>query len=250
VIPYWLMTGLASITFGWAVLALAIGAWRYWRGTASGAGTRVSAPAAGQAALDILTLRNLGGGGHGCNDVDDSFAMQRRWFHQSMFYGFMLCFAATTTGAIYHHFLGWYSPHAFWSLPVQLGFWGGIGLCVGTAGLLWVKAVTDPAPVAKRLLGGEVAMLACCSASAPPACCCWACATPGRWACCWRCIWASCSASSWCCPIRRWCMAPIAGWRCCATRRSGAARLDAPSPASPSWCPQARRATPWKERSG
>jgi citrate/tricarballylate utilization protein len=159
VIPYWLMTGLASITFGWAVLALAIGAWRYWRGTASGAGTRVSAPAAGQAALDILTLRNLGGGGHGCNDVDDSFAMQRRWFHQSMFYGFMLCFAATTVGAIYHHFLGWYSPHAFFSLPVQLGFWGGIGLCVGTAGLLWVKAVTDPAPVAKRLLGGEVAML-------------------------------------------------------------------------------------------
>jgi citrate/tricarballylate utilization protein len=141
------------------VLALAIGAWRYWRGTASGAGTRVSAPAAGQAALDILTLRNLGGGGHGCNDVDDSFAMQRRWFHQSMFYGFMLCFAATTTGAIYHHFLGWYSPHAFWSLPVQLGFWGGIGLCVGTAGLLWVKAVTDPAPVARRLLGGEYAML-------------------------------------------------------------------------------------------
>ena len=160
VIPYWLMTGLATLTFGWAVLALAIGSWRYWRGTASGAGTRVSAPAAGQAAMDILTLRNLGGGGHGCNDVDDSFSMQRRWFHQSMFFGFMLCFAATTTGAIYHHLLGWFSPHPFWSLPVQLGTWGGVGLCIGTAGLLWIKAVTDPAPVAKRLLGGEVAMLA------------------------------------------------------------------------------------------
>jgi citrate/tricarballylate utilization protein len=37
---------------------------------------------------------------------------------------------------------------------------GGVLLCIGTAGLLWVKSVTDPGPVAKRLLGGEVAMLA------------------------------------------------------------------------------------------
>ena len=160
VIPYELMVGLASVTFGWAGLALAIGSWRYWRDTASGAGRRVSVPAARTAAVDILTLRNLGGGGPGCNDVDDSFAMRRRWFHQSMFFGFMACFAATTVGAIYHNFLGWFSPHPFWSLPVQLGFWGGIGLCIGTAGLLWVKAVTDPAPVARRLLGGEVAILA------------------------------------------------------------------------------------------
>jgi citrate/tricarballylate utilization protein len=160
VIPYWLMTGLATLTFGWAVLALAIGSWRYWRGTASGAGTARLGARRRAGAMDILTLRNLGGGGHGCNDVDDSFSMQRRWFHQSMFFGFMLCFAATTTGAIYHHLLGWFSPHPFWSLPVQLGTWGGVGLCIGTAGLLWIKAVTDPAPVAKRLLGGEVAMLA------------------------------------------------------------------------------------------
>jgi citrate/tricarballylate utilization protein len=158
IIPLWLINLLAGGTFGFAILAMTIGGIRYWRGTAGGAGP-VPAAAAKDAAVDILTLRNLGGGGHGCNDLDDSFAMHRRWLHQAMFYGFMLCFAATCTGAAYHHVFGWKSPHAFWSLPVQLGTWGGVLLCIGTAGLFWVKIVTDPVPVARRVLGGDYAML-------------------------------------------------------------------------------------------
>ncbi|WP_203076553.1 tricarballylate utilization 4Fe-4S protein TcuB [Falsiroseomonas ponticola] len=158
IIPLWLINALAGTTFGFAILAMAMGAVRYWRGTGGLGGPIAPAPVA-EAAVDVLTLRNLGGGGHGCNDVDDSFAQQRRWLHQAMFYGFMLCFAATTTGAIYHHVFGWKSPHAFLSLPVQLGTWGGVLLCIGTAGLLRVKVITDPVPVARKLLGGEYAML-------------------------------------------------------------------------------------------
>jgi citrate/tricarballylate utilization protein len=150
IIPLWLINLLAGATFGYAILAMTMGGIRYWRGTAGGAGP-VPVAAATDAAVDILTLRNLGGGGHGCNDLDDSFAMHRRWLHQAMFYGFMLCFAATCTGAVYHHVFGWHSPHAFWSLPVLL--------CIGTAGLIWVKVVTDPGPVARGLMGGEYAML-------------------------------------------------------------------------------------------
>jgi citrate/tricarballylate utilization protein len=157
VVPYWLIITLAGGSFGYALLAMGQGARRYWRGTAQ---KPITSPApVAEAAFDILTLRNLGGGGHGCNDVDDSFSATKRWLHQAMFGGFMLCFAATTTGAIFHHFLGWKSPHAFLSLPVQLGFWGGIGMLIGTTGLLWLKTVTDPVPVAKKLLGGEYAML-------------------------------------------------------------------------------------------
>jgi citrate/tricarballylate utilization protein len=164
VIPLWLINTLAGASFGYAILALAMGAIRYWRGTGGLGSASLGAPLApapvADAAIDILTLRNLGGGGHGCNDLDDSFAQHRRWFHQAMFYGFFLCFAATTTGALYHHGFGWRSPHAFFSVPVQLGTWGGALLCLGTAGLLWVKTVTDPVPVARRLMGGEYAMLA------------------------------------------------------------------------------------------
>jgi citrate/tricarballylate utilization protein len=158
IIPLWLINLLAGGTFGFAILAMAMGALRYWRGTGGMGGTFQPAPVV-DATVDILTLRNLGGGGHGCNDLDDSFAQHRRWLHQAMFFGFMLCFAATSTGAIYHHVFGWRSPHAFLSLPVQFGTWGGVLLCIGTAGLLWVKTVTDPAPVARKLMGGEYALL-------------------------------------------------------------------------------------------
>ena len=104
-------------------------------------------------------MRNLGGGGHGCNDVDEGFSTRRRWLHQSLMYGFLLCFAATCTGTIYHYFLGWKSPHAFLSLPVQFGFWGGVLMMVGTAGLAHVKIITDPGPVSRKVMGGEFAIL-------------------------------------------------------------------------------------------
>jgi citrate/tricarballylate utilization protein len=160
IIPLWLINLLAGATFLYAIVAMAMGGLRYWRGTAGGAGTRGSFAAGGEATLDILTLRNLGGGGHGCNDVDDGFSGQKRWLHQAMFYGFMLCFSATSVGAVYHHVFGWHSPHAFLSLPVQLGTWGGVLLCIGTAGLIRLKIITDPVPVARSVMGGEYAMLA------------------------------------------------------------------------------------------
>ncbi len=160
VIPLWLINLLAGATFLYAIVAMAMGGLRYWRGTAGGAGTRGSVAAGAETAADILTLRNLGGGGHGCNDVDDGFSGQKRWLHQAMFYGFLLCFAATSVGAVYHHVFGWRSPHAFLSLPVQLGTWGGVLLCIGTAGLIRLKVVTDPVPVARSVMGGEYAMLA------------------------------------------------------------------------------------------
>ena len=37
VIPYGLMVGLATLSFGYAVFAMGMGALRYWRGTAPGA---------------------------------------------------------------------------------------------------------------------------------------------------------------------------------------------------------------------
>lgn len=160
IIPLWLINLLAGATFLFAIVAMAMGGLRYWRGTAGGAGTRGSVGASAETAVDILTLRNLGGGGHGCNDVDDGFSGQKRWLHQAMFYGFLLCFAATSVGAVYHHALGWHSPHAFLSLPVQLGTWGGVLLCIGTAGLIRLKIITDPVPVARGVMGGEYAMLA------------------------------------------------------------------------------------------
>ena len=120
-----------------------------------------AAPA--RAALgDILTLRNLGGGhggADGCNDTGESFSQWRRCFHQVLFYGFLLCFASTSVAAFDEHVLGLQAPFPLLSWPVLLGVAGGIGMLAGAAGLIGIKLVTDPAPVAKSLLGVDYALL-------------------------------------------------------------------------------------------
>jgi len=88
---------------------------------------------------EVLRLEYLDGAGWGCSYPGDESSQLRRWFHHSTFYGFMLCFAATTLGAIYHYVFGWHAPHGFTSLPVILGTSGGIGLLIGPGGLLALK---------------------------------------------------------------------------------------------------------------
>jgi citrate/tricarballylate utilization protein len=159
IIPWWLMTTLAGGTFLFSLLALAMGARNFWRATGGRAEELARPRPLAEALHDILTLRNLGGGGGGCNDKDEAFSSIRRRLHHAMFYGFMLCFASTTTATFYDHILGHPAPYPFWSLPVLLGTVGGIGMVVGCAGLIWVKIVSDPAPAARRLLGADYALL-------------------------------------------------------------------------------------------
>jgi citrate/tricarballylate utilization protein len=140
-----------------SILALAVGAVRFWRDTGGGRASGVRALA--RAARDVLTLRNLGGGGHGCNDRDESFSQARRLYHHTMFYGFLLCLASTTSAAVYDHFLSRPAPYPFFSVPVLLGTAGGIGMVIGSFGLLWLKIVGDPEPTARKLWGGEYALL-------------------------------------------------------------------------------------------
>ena len=160
VFPHSLMVGLFVPIFGFAVLALGIGVRRFWRavspGTASGA-------AVGEAAHDVLRLKYLDGGhGKGCNNADDAYALTRRRFHHATFYGFMLCFAATSVATLYHYLLGWQAPYGYVSVPKLLGFTGGIGLVVGTAGLFWLNLTRHPLqgdPAQKPMDLGFIALL-------------------------------------------------------------------------------------------
>jgi citrate/tricarballylate utilization protein len=99
------------------------------------------------------------GGGAGCNYPDASFSQSRRWFHHMVFYGFFLDFAATSVAAFYDHFLQWQAPYPLLSWPVILGTVGGIGLLVGTSGLLWLKWRSDRDPAEQRMLNMDVAFL-------------------------------------------------------------------------------------------
>lgn len=158
VIPESVMLSVALATFGFAVLALVVSCRNFWRHT--GGGSVAQARALLQAASDVVTLRNLGGSGHGCNNLDESFSQARRYAHQAMLYGFLLCIGSTTAAAFYEHILGLLAPYPFLSIPVILGTAGGLGMLIGTAGLVWVKVKSDPAPAAKTLLGADYALLA------------------------------------------------------------------------------------------
>ena len=163
VIPFPVMMWGGLLSFGFALVAMFMGARNFWRDAGT---TGIATRAIGEAVWDILTLKNLGGGGHGCNDRDENFSMTRRYLHHFMFYGFLLCFAATSTGTVFHHFLGWQAPYSLLSLPVVLGTLGGIGLLIGTGGLFAMKFTDDPIPKARKLLGMDVAMLVLLALSA------------------------------------------------------------------------------------
>ncbi len=150
VLPEGLMIAITGGTFLFAVLALTVGALNFWRDTNSP--SAVDGLSLLAAFKDVFTLRNLGGGGDGCNSRDETFSQARRYLHHALFYGFLLCFASTCTAALYEHVFGWISPYPFFSLPVLLGATGGVGMLVGTAGLVQIKLTADPAPASKLLL--------------------------------------------------------------------------------------------------
>jgi citrate/tricarballylate utilization protein len=144
VIPHAAMAAPFLAASAWILCAFGVGVARFWRGLPAKP-QRVSLPAAAaEAAQSALTLRNLDGGGAGCNEASDAPTPWRRRFHHAAFYGFMLCFASTCVATWYHYVLKLQAPYPWTSVPVLLGSVGGIGLLAGTAGLLWLHAQRHP----------------------------------------------------------------------------------------------------------
>jgi citrate/tricarballylate utilization protein len=128
--------------------------------TGEAANTFFKPAALGQGILDALQLRYLDGGGEGCAYPGEVASQSRRWFHHLTFYGFSLCFAATTVAAIYHYAFRWEAPYRFWSAPVMLGTLGGLGLLIGPLGLLWLKGKRDLKLTERKQTEMDVSFLA------------------------------------------------------------------------------------------
>lgn len=164
VFPHNLLVGMFGPVFLFAVIALGMGIRGFLREIRPATGNLPATSSASlEAAQAALSLKYLDGGhGEGCNNDDDAFTLARRRYHHFTFYGFMLCFAATALGTVYHYAFGWVAPYDFPSLPKVLGAAGGIGLVIGTAGLWHLNRRRHPLhgdPAQKSTDLGFIALL-------------------------------------------------------------------------------------------
>jgi len=124
------------------LIAMSMGVREFWRNIST---DPMIWSAASDATHDVLTLKNLGGGHQqGCNEADDAFSLWRKRFHHMTFYGFMLCFAATSIATIFHYVFHWEAPYAYTSLPVLLGTLGGLRFIEKPIGLLYLNLRRHP----------------------------------------------------------------------------------------------------------
>jgi len=141
------------------LLALFISFSRFWRESGEQLSDFFNSAALLTALKETLRLEYLDDLGWGCTYPEDEHSQARRWFHHFTFYGFLLCFAATTAGAFYYFILGLNAPYGYGSLPVILGTLGGIGLLIGPAGLLWLKVKHDRQLSDDRQYGIDVSFI-------------------------------------------------------------------------------------------
>ena len=157
--PHNAMVLLLGGAFLYAMVALAMGVRAFWRDIGEPIGMVADQGSLWQAMRDAAGLRYLDGGGVGCVNEDERPSDRRKIYHHLTFYGFLLCFASTSSATLYHYLLGRAAPYPWWDLPVVLGTIGGIGLLIGPAGLLVEKYKRDPALVDQKRTGMDVAFL-------------------------------------------------------------------------------------------
>jgi citrate/tricarballylate utilization protein len=157
--PHKAMAALFGAAFLYAVVALGLSLRAFWHDIGEPIGMAVEAGSLWQAMKDAGRLRYLDGGGVGCFNEDERPTDRRRIYHHLTFYGFLLCFAATSVATLYHYLLAREAPYAWWDLPVVLGTLGGVGLLIGPAGLLAEKFKRDPAMVDETQSGMDVAFI-------------------------------------------------------------------------------------------
>lgn len=137
---------------------VALGLHDYWRQTG---GTWMSLSDLRGAFGSIAKMKNLSGGhGEGCNfEKEDRYTNGRRWAHQAVMFGFLLCFASTSSGTILHYVFDMQAPYPMFSLPKLLGVPGGLLLVLGTVEMARLKIKADPDLGARRVWGGEMAFV-------------------------------------------------------------------------------------------
>jgi citrate/tricarballylate utilization protein len=159
VVPYEAMV-IGGLILSFYVIAVWLrGGSRFWSETRSvvqhPGGFEALAAAVGAA----LGLRYLNGGGPGCFYPDGRPSSVRRIYHSLTFWGLLFDFASTTLAFVYQDFFHRPPPYEIMSAPVIFGALGGLGLIIGTGGLIWFKTQSDPEPASAGAPGMDFVFL-------------------------------------------------------------------------------------------
>jgi citrate/tricarballylate utilization protein len=145
VVPYALLLVLVGAPGLWCVAVLAVGAVRYWRDIHGPVADLARPRPWASALVQAARLRHMRGGEAGCDYPGDAPSPARRRFHLTLVAGFGLCLVSTASAAAEQDVLGIGPPYAYLSVPAAAGTVGGIAMIAGGAGLLALKARSDPA---------------------------------------------------------------------------------------------------------
>lgn len=158
--PHNTMVVIFGAAFLFALFAMWMGVVRFWKAADAALPLTLKPMHWWQAVRDAGELRYLDGGGVGCMNETERPDDRRRLWHHFTFYGFLLCFAATSVATLYHYLWNREAPYPWWDLPVVLGTLGGIGLIIGPIGLLRAKFARDRDLQDADRFGGDTAFIA------------------------------------------------------------------------------------------
>lgn len=153
------MVAIFLPAFLFPLLSIAIGLRDYWKEVG---GQSLRLADFSDAFRRVAKMKDLAAGhGDGCNFEDeDRFSHARRYAHQAIMYGFLLCFAATSVGTLMHYLLDMPAPYPLWSLPKLLGLVGGVLLTGGCGWMIVLKHQSDAELSDTAAKGGEISFVA------------------------------------------------------------------------------------------
>jgi citrate/tricarballylate utilization protein len=159
VVPYATMM-IGGLALSFYVIAVWVGGGaRFWSETRSVLQRRGGFAELATAVSAALGLRYLSGGGPGCFYPGDRPSPVRRIYHSLTVWGLLLDFVSTSLAFVYQDFFRRLPPYELASAPVIFGTLGGVGLIVGTGGLIWFKMRSDPEPAGAGAPGMDYVFL-------------------------------------------------------------------------------------------
>ena len=159
VVPYAAMM-IGGLALSFYVIAVWLGGGAsFWSETRSVLQRPGGFAALATAVSAALGLRYLNGGGPGCFYPGDRPSSVRRIYHSLTMWGLLFDFVSTSLAFVYQDFFRRLPPYELTSAPVIFGTLGGVGLIVGTGGLIWFKMQSDPEPAGAGAPGMDYVFL-------------------------------------------------------------------------------------------